>query len=126
MREVDRGLQVGGVYGALQLHDLCGEFLLRLRAHRDDGGVDGHRCSGCIGDPCCRLTVLRWLQERGLTVEKKQNLIYHCDYTLRVHIYQGRNLPSADPNGLSDPFLKVPILQISRRCYIHPQVNVLT
>eukprot|EP01051_Picozoa_sp_SAG22_P015916 SAG22_NODE_2154_length_2921_cov_1.131467_4_plen_130_part_00 len=25
---------------------------------------------------------------------------------LRVHIYQGRNLPSADPNGLSDPFMK--------------------
>ncbi|CAN0172504.1 unnamed protein product, partial [Hapterophycus canaliculatus] len=28
-------------------------------------------------------------------------------YLLRVHIYQGRDLPAADSNGLMDPFLKM-------------------
>jgi len=29
------------------------------------------------------------------------------DYMLRAHIYQGKELPSADDNGMSDPFLEI-------------------
>ena len=36
----------------------------------------------------------------------KEGLIFNCDYELRVYIYQGRGLPSADPDGLADPFIK--------------------
>ena len=40
----------------------------------------------------------------GLQVEK--GLIFDCSYELRVNIYQARNLPAADDDGLSDPFVK--------------------
>jgi hypothetical protein len=28
-------------------------------------------------------------------------------YQMRIHVYQARNIPSADSDGLSDPFLKI-------------------
>jgi hypothetical protein len=36
----------------------------------------------------------------------QNGLVFDCDYELRVHIYMGRNLPAADDDGQSDPFVK--------------------
>jgi hypothetical protein len=47
------------------------------------------------------------MSDLGYDCEIKDPLIYHHTYKLRCHIYQGRNLPAADSNGLSDPYLRI-------------------
>lgn len=48
--------------------------------------------------------------------ERPRMVSYEMErYELRAHIYQGRNLPAADSNGLSDPYCKVKMTGVQVR-----------
>ncbi|KAJ6247531.1 c2 calcium-dependent membrane targeting [Anaeramoeba flamelloides] len=57
-------------------------------------------------------------QKRQADQVKRQKMIEQKlkKYELRMHIYQGRNLPPADKNGLSDPYCRIRIGKYSAKC----------
>ena len=46
-------------------------------------------------------------RHQSLWVQGPQDFGQRAQYTARVHVYKGQNLPSADDDGLLDPYLKV-------------------
>ncbi|KAJ3448836.1 c2 calcium-dependent membrane targeting [Anaeramoeba flamelloides] len=57
-------------------------------------------------------------KKRECDRKKRQKMVEQKlkKYELRMHLYQGRNLPPADKNGLSDPYCKIRIGKYSAKC----------
>ena len=49
----------------------------------------------------------QWTEAQSAWKESVSSMQHRTPYELRVHIFQGRHLPSADFNGLLDPYMKV-------------------
>ncbi|CAN0111503.1 unnamed protein product [Ascophyllum nodosum] len=52
-------------------------------------------------------TLQAYAENRDKWKEEIQGLLRREPYELRVQVYQARNLPAADSNGLMDPYLKI-------------------